>query len=117
MNKDQKNKLTLENLEQVVEGKKLKDDSELDDATKATLELAREMSSWSRLPSKEFKEQLKAQVIHQLAEYEKREAKKSGNLEFWDNLRRPAWKLTIAAAITVIIAAIIFIIITYAYYH
>jgi len=66
----------LENLDRIVAGEKLKDDSGLDKDTKAALELSREMTSWTKSPSKEFKADLKARVVHQLAEEKKREVAK-----------------------------------------
>ena len=74
MNKKQnKDKQLLENLDRIVAGEKLKDDSGLDKDTKAALELSREMTSWPKSPSKEFKADLKARVTHRLAEEKKRE--------------------------------------------
>jgi hypothetical protein len=105
-----KDKQLLENVDRIVAGEKLEDKSGLDDKTRAALELSREMRSWPKSPSKEFKAQLKAQLIHQLAEQEKQEALKNDESMFWWVLRRPAWQLTVAAAIVVIIAAIIFLI-------
>ena len=78
MNKKQnKDKQLLENLDRIVAGEKLKDDSGLDEDTKAALELSREMTSWPKSPSKEFKAELKARVTHQLAEEKKRETAKN----------------------------------------
>jgi hypothetical protein len=104
-------KQLLENMDRIVAGEKLEDKSGLDDKMRAALELSREMTSWPKSPSKEFRAQLKAQLIHQLAEQEKREALKHDESMFWWVQRRPAWQLTVAAAIVVIIAAIIFLII------
>ena len=112
MNKKQKkDKLMLENLDRIVAGEKLKDESELDKETKAALELTREMTSWPKSPSKEFKADLKARVTHQVAEQKNREAAKNPFSEFWDILRRPAWQMTVGAIILAIIAAIVFLII------
>jgi hypothetical protein len=111
-----KDEQLLENVDRIVAGEKLEDISGLDDKTRAALELSRGMTSWPKSPSKEFRAQLKAQLIHQLAEQEKREAWKNDESMFWWVLRRPAWQLTVTAAIVVIIAAIIFLII-YALQH
>ena len=111
MNKKQKkDKQVLENLDRIVAGEKLKDESDLDKDTRAALELTREMTSWPKSPSKEFKTQLKAKIVHQLAEQNKQEDLKSGNSEFRDLLHRPAWQLTIAAVLLAIIALIIYLI-------
>jgi hypothetical protein len=112
MNKKQnKDKQLLENLDRIVTGEKLKDDPGLDKDTKAALELSREMTSWPKSPSKEFKAQMKARVTHQLAEQTEREAKKSSLWEFRDLIHRPAWRFTIATVIVAIIAGIIFLIV------
>ena len=56
MNKQQKkDKLMLENLDRIVAGEKLKDESELDKETKAALELTREMTSWPNHQPKNLK--------------------------------------------------------------
>ena len=88
--KQKKDKLVLENMDRIVAGEKLKDESELDKDTKAALELTREMASWPKSPSKEFKADLKARVTHQVAEQKNREAAKNPFSEFRDILRRPA---------------------------
>ena len=112
MNKKQKkDKMMLENLDRIVAGEKLKDDAELDKDTKEALELTREMTSWPKSPSKEFKADLKARVTHQVVEQKKREALKSGDIEYREFLRRPAWQMTIGAIILVVIAAIVFLIV------
>ena len=51
----EKDKKVLENLDRIVAGEKLENEAELDDETRATLELTREMTSWSKSPPKEFK--------------------------------------------------------------
>jgi hypothetical protein len=109
--KQKKDKLVLENMDRIVAGEKLKDESELDKDTKAALELTREMASWPKSPSKEFKADLKARVTHQVVEQKNREAAKNPFSEFRDILRRPAWQMTVGAIILVIIAAIVFLII------
>jgi hypothetical protein len=108
--KQKKDEKVLENLDRIVAGEKLKDESALDDNTKAALELSREMTSWPKSPSKEFKSQLKAKLVHQLAEQQKQEDLINGNSEFRELLHRPAWQFTIAAVIVAIIALIIYLI-------
>ena len=69
MNKKQKReKQLLENLDRIVAGEKLKDDSGLDKDTKAALEVTREMTNWPKSPSKEFKAKLKADLTHRVVE-------------------------------------------------
>jgi hypothetical protein len=46
-----------------------------------------------------------------VVEQKKRDAAKNGDIEYRDFLRRPAWQMTIGAAIMVIIAMIIFLVI------
>jgi hypothetical protein len=112
MSSEQKqDRLVLENLDRIVAGEKLRDESGLDDDTRAALEITRELSSWSKSPSKEFKKQLKAQLIHQLAEQEKQQKPINGDLVLQQILRRPAWQLTVAAIIMVAIIAIITVIV------
>lgn len=105
--KQEKDKLVLENMDRIVSGEPMKDESELDKDTRAALEISREMTSWSKSPSKEFKSQLKARIAHQLAEQDKQDAMESGGSEFWDLLHRHRWQFTIGAVILAIIAAII----------
>jgi hypothetical protein len=112
MSKEQKKeKRILENLEHIVAGEKLSDDPSLDNDTKTALELTREMTNWSKPPSREFKKQLKVQLIHQFAEQEKKEISRDGLSEFRELLHRQAWQLTIGAAIVVIIAGIVYLVI------
>ena len=108
---EEKDKLVLKNLDRIVAGDELQDEFGLDDETRKALELTREMTAWSKSPHKEFKRTLKAQLIHQLAEREKKETSKYGGSEFWQLLHRPAWQLTVGAIIAVIIALIIFLIV------
>jgi hypothetical protein len=111
MSKQKKDKQVLKNLERIVSGEKLPDDSELDEETRKALELTREMTSWSKSPPKEFKSDLKARLTHQLAEQDKQELHDSKNPEDWHIFHRSKWQLTVAAIILVIIIAIITVII------
>jgi hypothetical protein len=112
MNKKQnKDKKLLENLDRIVAGEKLQDGPGLDKDTKAALELSREMASWPKSPSKEFKADLKARVTHQLAEEKKRETVKNQGWAFHDLMHRTAWQLTFGAISAAIIAGIIFLIV------
>jgi len=109
--KQQKEKQLLENIDKVAAGEKLTDESGLDKDTKATLELTREMTSWPKSPSKEFKTQLKADLTHQVVEQQKKDLVKRGDPEYRNFLRRPAWQFTFAGFGALIIAAIIFLIV------
>jgi hypothetical protein len=110
-NKQQKDKQLLENIDRVASGEKLPEESGLDKDTKAALEASREMTSWSKSPSKEFKAQLKAELTHRVVEQQNRESLKAGNPEARGFLRRPAWQLTFASAVAIIILAIIMVIV------
>ncbi len=105
--KQNKDKLLLENLDRVASGEPLRDESELDKDIRGALELSREMTSWSKSPSNEFKSQLDARISHQLAEQKKQEAAETGGSELWDLRHRHRWQFTIAALIFAIVAAII----------
>jgi cell division septal protein FtsQ len=109
--KQNKDKQLLENLDRIVAGEKLPDESGLDKDTKAALELSREMTKWPKSPSKEFKADLKAKVIHNLAEETKQKAAKNDGSETRDIFRRPAWQLTFAALIVVVILAVVLVIV------
>ena len=109
--KQNKDKQLLENLDRVVAGEKLQDDSGLDKDTKAALELSREMTSWPKSPSKKFKADLKARVTHQLAEENEREAAKNAGWAFHDLMPRTAWQFTFGAIGAAIVAGIIFLIV------
>ena len=112
MNKKQKqDKELLENIDTVAAGEKLPEESGLDNETKAALELTREMTSWPKSPSKEFKAQLKAEITHRVVEQQKQDLSKRGDPEYRNFLRRPAWQFTIAGFGALIIAAIIFLIV------
>lgn len=109
--KQQKDKQLLENIDKAVSGEKLPEESVLDKDTKAALELSREMTSWPKSPSKEFKAQLKADLTHGVVEQQKRDLLKRCDPEYRNFLRRPAWQFTIAGLGALIIAAIIFLIV------
>jgi len=108
---EEKDKLLIENLDHIVAGDAIPDESGLDKETRKALELTREMTTWTKAPPQGFKRLLKAQLIHQLAEQEKQESTEAGYSEFRQFLRRPAWQLTLGAIIAVIIAVVIFLIV------
>ena len=78
--------------------------------TKGYLEFARKMASLRETPSEEFKDNLKAQLVHQLAEQAKKESSSEQVFLLWGVPRRRLWQGTIAALIVVIIVAIILVI-------
>ena len=110
-NKRNKDKEILENMDRIVTGDKMQDESGLDKDTKAALEFTREMTSWPKSPSKEFKAQLKADITHRVVEQQNKESLKAGNPEYRGFLRRPAWLLTFSAAVMVIVWVIIVLIV------
>jgi hypothetical protein len=107
--KQQKNKQLLENIDKVVSGEKLPEESGLDKDTNAALELSREMASWPKSPSKEFKAQLKADLTHRVVEQQKKDLAKRDDPEYHNFLHRPAWQFTIGGFGALIIAAIIWL--------
>jgi hypothetical protein len=108
--KFERDKQLMENLDRVLAGKDDKIPEPLDEDTRSALEFVRKMKSLKEAPSKEFAKNLKAQLVHRLAEEEKKESSKNQELLFWGIPRRKLWQGTIAAAIVVIIAAIILLI-------
>jgi hypothetical protein len=112
MNKKQKNdKKILENMDRIAAGEKLPEESGLDKDTKAALEATREMTSWPKSPTKDFKAKLKAELTHRVVEQQNKESLKDGNPEARGFLRRPRWQLTFAGAVVVVIWAIILLIV------
>jgi hypothetical protein len=109
--KQQKDKQLLENIDKAAAGEKLPEESGLDKDTRAALEMTREMTSWPKSPSKEFKAQLKADLTHRVVEQQKRDLLKREDPEYRNFLRRPAWQFTIAGFGALIIAAIIWLIV------
>ena len=108
--KSEKDKQLLENLDHVLAGQESKITESLDDDTQSALDFARKMASLREMPSKEFKENLKAQLVHRLAEQAKKESDDEQVLLLWGVPRRRLWQGTIAALIVVIIIAIILVI-------
>lgn len=96
----------LENLDKMLKG----NDEELpglSDDSQSAVDFARKLASMGEKPSDEFRENLKAQIVHRLAEIEKEEESADTELVFWGIRRRKLWQGTLAALITVIIVAII----------
>ena len=112
MNKKQQlDKQLLENIDKAAAGEELPEESGLDKDMKAALEMTREMASWPKSPSKEFKAQLKAEITHRVVEQQKQDLSKRRDPEYRNFLRRPAWQMTFAGFGALIIAAIIFLIV------
>ena len=109
--KQQKDKQLLENIDKAAAGEELPEESGLDKDMKAALEMTREMASWPKSPSKEFKAQLKAEITHRVVEQQKQDLSKRRDPEYRNFLRRPAWQMTFAGFGALIIAAIIFLIV------
>ena len=107
----EKDRELLENLDHLLAGRESKTSGTMDDDTRTALDFARKMASLRETPSKEFKENLKAQLVHRLSEQEKKEFSGNQTLLFWGIPRRKLWQGTIAALITVIIVAIILLVI------
>lgn len=105
-----KDKELLENLDRILEGREDEITGPLDDDTRSALDFAREMASLREKPSKEFAKNLAAQLIHRLAEQEKKEQSTDPELVFWGIPRRKLWQGTIAALILLLILAIIMVI-------
>ncbi len=109
--KQQKDKQLLENIDKAAAGEKLPEESGLDKDMKAALEMTREMAAWPKLPSKEFKAQLKADLTHRFVEQQKKDLAKRGDPEYRNFMRRPAWQFTIAGFGALIITALIWLIV------
>ncbi len=110
-NSMEKDRELIENLDRVLTGRESEITEPLDDDTRSALDFARKMASLREAPSKEFKENLKAELVHQLEEQEKKEYSDNQRFLFWQIPRRTMWQGTIAAAIVVIIITIILLII------
>jgi hypothetical protein len=107
----EKDREFLENLDRILTGRESEITGPLDDDTRTALNFARKMASLREAPSKEFAENLKAQLVHRLAEQEKKDSPVNQTLMFWGVPRRKLWQGTIAAAIVVIVIAIVLLII------
>jgi hypothetical protein len=101
----------LENLDNALVGKDSEITGTMDEDTRTTLDVARKMASLREAPSKEFSKNLKAQLVHQIAEEEKKELAKDQGFLFRLIPRKTKWQGTVAAIILVIIIAIILLIV------
>lgn len=106
----EKDRQLLENLDRILAGRESEIKEPVDDDARTALDFARKMASLQEKPPKGLSANLKAQIIHQLAEREKKEHPGYQSFLFWEIPRRRMWQGTIAALITVIIMAIILLI-------
>lgn len=111
MDKVEKDKQSLENLDRILKGRESEIKEPVDDDARSALVFARKMASLREKPSKEFGANLKAQLIHQLAEQEKKEHSRNQPFLFWEILRPTRWQGTIGALIALIIVAVILLIV------
>jgi hypothetical protein len=110
MDKVEKDRQLLENLDRILKGRESEIKEPMDDDAQTALGFARKMASLREKPSQEFRANLKAQLIHQLAEQEKKERSRNQSLLFWEIPHSRRWQGTIAALIALIILAIILLI-------
>ena len=108
--KMEKDRQLLENLGRILTGQESEITEPVDDDTRTALDFARKMASLRGKPSKEFSARLKAQLIHQLAEQEKKNRSGNQSFLFWEIPHRTMWQGTIAATIAVIIIVVILLI-------
>ena len=109
--KNDKDRELLNNLDRILQGREDEVPESTDEDTRSATELARKIASMREKPTGEFTENLKAELIHRLDEQEKGQESGDQELMFWGIPRRTFWRSTIAALITFIIIAIIFIIV------
>ncbi|HXY74657.1 MAG TPA: hypothetical protein VEH58_04970 [Dehalococcoidales bacterium] len=91
----------LEYLDAVIAGKEPQ--GEMDAEMRTTLDFARKMISLKDAPSKQYQDQLRIRLIHELAEQQKKE---QGPWLF-QLLRQPAWAASISAFLLVLITVVI----------
>ncbi len=105
-----KDKELLVNLEKVLEGRECEITEAEDEDARTAIDFARKMASLGEVPSKEYAENLKARIIHQLAEQEKKNRTGNTDLDYWGIPRRRKWQGTLAALILVIVLAVILLV-------
>jgi hypothetical protein len=105
MNEAERDRQLLENLDRILTGRGSEIREARDDDSRTALNFARKMASLREKPSKEFRDSLKAQLIHQLAEQERKERSRGESFLLLEIRDRTMWRWTVAAAITVVIAA------------
>lgn len=111
-NSTERDKQLLENLDRILAGRESEIKEPSDDEARTALEFAGKIVSLREKPSKEFTANLKAELIHQLAEQEKKERSSDQSFLLWgiEIPRRTMWQGTIAAAIVVIITVVILLV-------
>jgi len=82
-----------------------------DEDNRTALEFARKMAVMKVTPSEEFSGNLKARLVHQLSEQEKKSRSGGIELDYWGIPRRKKWQGTLAAFIAVLIIAAILVIV------
>ncbi len=106
----EKDKQLLENLDRILTGREGETTKPADDDTRSALEFARKMASLREKPSKEFTANLKAELVHRLAEQEKKKSSRNQSFLAWEISRRTMWQGTVGASIVVIIIVVILLI-------
>jgi len=109
VNKAEKDRQLMENLDRILEGKEVEIPESTDEETRSALDFARKIAAAKEPPSAEFKNQLKAQIIKSLAEQEKKQATGDFDLISAGVPRRVRWQGTVAALIVVVVLAIILV--------
>ncbi|HEX9896085.1 MAG TPA: ABC transporter substrate-binding protein, partial [Dehalococcoidales bacterium] len=110
--KNKRDKQLLENLERILKGRDIEDSASMDDETRVALDFVRKMMSLREEPSKEYAKNLKTQLVHQLAEQEKKEDSKKQGFWAWQFPRITAWQATVSAMLVVIVMASIFLVVS-----
>jgi hypothetical protein len=105
-----KDKELLAKLEKLLERREDVVPEAEDEDTRTAIDFARKMASLGGNPSKEYTENLKARIIHQLAEQEKKSRSENIDLDYWGAARRRKWQGTLAALILVIVLAVILLV-------
>jgi hypothetical protein len=111
MGDSDKDEKMLEELDRLLEGKDVDGNGPSDEDTRSALDIARKIADMSDNPSEEFRQNLKAHLVHQLSEQEKKSESFDHDLNYWGVPRRKLWQGTIAALITVAVVAVILVIV------
>lgn len=109
--KNKRDKLLLENLERILKGNDIENSASLDDQTRAALDVARKMMTLREKPAKEYADNLKAQLVYQLSEQEKKEDSKKQGFWSWQFPRVTAWQATVSAVVLVVVLACILLVV------
>ncbi|MBI2853112.1 MAG: hypothetical protein HYX84_08485 [Chloroflexi bacterium] len=110
--KAEQDRQLLQNLDRILAGKESEITGPLDDDTQSALDFAGKMVSLHEKPSKEFAAGLKAELVHRLAEQDRKKHSRDEPFLLWgiEIQHRTMWQGTVAAAIVVIITVIILLI-------